>query len=152
MESFNEVMLRTALSTDLTICRRGLIFHFCDIFVDEVSKVLGQHYYCTLDIDTVFKIFLPFLSIVVQTREKTITAKIDKEIIEEFLSHLIDLSNDEESEADVKADRLDTFVQFLTKIETYFKDHAKAKETPERNRGTLYAMSKTIRMNIDENK
>lgn len=149
LDTFNETMLNTALSTHLMEYRPGLIFHICDIFIEELSKVLGTYYYCEIGLETTLKIFGPFTNIIVNTREKTITAKIEKEIIEEFLSHLIDLRSDDESDKKLAKKRLETFTKFLTKLMEFFKANAKAKETPEKNRATLYALTKTILLNLD---
>lgn len=143
--------MQVPLNLNSVNTKKGLIFHITDVYIDEIRKVLGNNFYENVDIDIAFKLLIPFLNSIIYTTDKTITKRVDREIMEELLAHIVDLNAQIEESNDNKESIIkqrDKYVKFLYKIRDYLLDHSESEKTPQKNRSTLQSMSKTIELNI----
>lgn len=157
-DSFNAILLSTALNPDSSQSFQGLVDHLTDVFLPELTKVLGADWW-TLDEGVLLTLFFPWLQLLSSSSEPGVVHHLVDEMFENVIVAYVDLrekanraaeGKDEAEAKRVHAEK-DRFHSFLELLDEAILELAKAPETVDRNRKAMYSLHTTMQLNMREN-
>lgn len=154
-DQLNFVLLTTALNPDSSSTYHGLIDHMAAVFLDELTKVLGDEWWMQGE-EVLLSLFFPWLQLLASSDNGSVVHHLVDELFENVVLRYVQVKSlasrtkgDSKEAKQLRASK-QAFLDFITSVDEAIVELAKDAETLDRNRKALYNLHSTFQLNIYE--